>query len=408
MLGETLFQTLQSDRWRRMVPAEATIARLSPLLPMFGITRVANVTGLDTIGIPVVMAVRPNSRSLAVSQGKGLTLAAAKASALMESIEGWHAERITLPLKLGSFEDLCYSHVMVDADRLPRLADSSYTPFKQLLWVEGRSLTRDRGVWVPYEMVHTNYTAQMAPGSGCFQASSNGLASGNHPLEAIVHGLCEVIERDALTLWHLRGAAAQEDTRVDLETVSDPVCRDLIARFGRAGVEVGVWDVTSDVGLPTFLCRIVQSTGDHVATIRPATGCGTHLMKEVALSRALTEAAQSRLTHIAGARDDMPRSAYRQSLDTEIQRSWLDTIRHGRPVRGFNSLPSWGGRSLRADLDEILGRLAKVGLDEVIVVDLSRAELGIPVVRVIVPGLEGVDSSPDYLLGARGRAVIGQ
>lgn len=408
MLGETFLQTLDSPRWRRLVPAEATLARLMPLLPMFGITRLANVTGLDTIGIPVVMATRPNSRALALSQGKGLTLAAAKASALMESVEGWHAERIALPLKLGSFEDLCYSHVMADPERLPRLADTAYTPFTQLLWVEGRSLSRDRGVWVPYEMVHTNYTMQMAPGSGCFQASSNGLASGNHPLEAIIHGLCEVIERDALTLWHLRDPDTQAATRVDLETVSDPVCRDLIARFAKAGVEVGVWDVTSDVGVPTFLCRIVQSTGAHVATIRPATGCGTHLMREIALSRALTEAAQSRLTHIAGARDDMPRSAYRQSLDTELQRSWLETIRHGSPVRDFNTLPTWDGRSLRADLDELLGRLAKAGLDEAIVVDLSRPELGIPVVRVIVPGLEGVDSSPDYLLGARGRAVVGQ
>lgn len=408
MLGETFLQTLQSDRWRRLVPAETTVGRLKPLLPMFGITRLANVTGLDTIGIPVVMAVRPNSRALAVSQGKGLTLAAAKASALMEAIEGWHAERIALPLKLGSFEDLCYSHVLVDPDRLPRFAESTYTPNTQLLWVEGRSLTKDRGVWVPLEMVHTNYTTDLAPGSGCFQASTNGLASGNHPLEAMIHGLCEVIERDALTLWHLLAPAEQEETRVDLETVSDPVCRDLLARFAKAGVEVGVWDLTSDVGLPAFLCRIVQATGDHVATIRPATGCGAHLIREIALSRALTEAAQSRLTHIAGARDDMPRSAYMQSLQTDVQRSWLETIRHGRPIRDFNSLPNWGGRSLQADLDEILSRLAKVGLDEVVAVDLSRPELGIPVVRMIVPGLEGLDKSPSYLLGARGRAVVGR
>ena len=95
-----------TDRWRRIVGAEQTVARLKPLMPVFGITRVANVTGLDTIGIPTVMVLRPNSRALAVSQGKGTSLAAAKASGLMESIESYHAERITLPLKLGSYEDL--------------------------------------------------------------------------------------------------------------------------------------------------------------------------------------------------------------------------------------------------------------------------------------------------------------
>ena len=86
----------------RTVDPAATLARVRPHLQGMGITRIANVTGLDRIGIPVVMACRPNARSLAVSQGKGLTLEAAKASAVMEAIELHHAERIELPLKLGS------------------------------------------------------------------------------------------------------------------------------------------------------------------------------------------------------------------------------------------------------------------------------------------------------------------
>jgi YcaO-like protein with predicted kinase domain len=79
----------------RLIPPAETLARLKPLLPQMGITRLANVTGLDTIGIPVVMSVRPCSRSLSVSQGKGLDLDSAKASAAMESIEGYHAERVS-------------------------------------------------------------------------------------------------------------------------------------------------------------------------------------------------------------------------------------------------------------------------------------------------------------------------
>lgn len=398
---------LQADAWRRIVPAEETVARLKRFLPMFGITRVATLTGLDTVGIPVVMVNRPNSRSLAVSQGKGVTLAAAKASGLMESVEAWHAERIVQPLKIGSFEDLCYSHAMVDPDRLPRLRSSRYTPHTQMLWIEGRSLTRDRSVWVPYEMVHTNYTLPLPSGHGCFQANTNGLASGNHPLEAVIHGLCELIERDALTLWHQKPEEAQDEDRLDLETVADPVCRDLIGRFARAGVEVGVWEITSDIGVPTFLCRIVQAEGEHATGIRPAIGCGTHLVRGIALARALTEAAQSRLTFISGARDDMARADYERMLDPALQRAWLTRIRHGAPMRDFNAVPVWGGRSLRNDLDELLARLARAGIEEPVVVDLTRRELGIPVVRVLAPGLEGVDSSPDYVLGARGRAAAG-
>lgn len=399
--------TLPSVCWRRLVPAEQTVARLRPLLPVFGITRVANVTGLDSIGIPVVMVNRPNSRALAVSQGKGTTVAAAKASALMESIESWHAERPGLLLLPGSYEDLRYSRNLVDPDLLPRTARSTYTPYTQALWAEGQGLMSGKGTWVPYEMVHTNYTLPLPTGHGCFQASSNGLASGNHRLEAVIHGLCEVIERDATTLWRLLPEEAQEETRVDLETVADPACRDLLARFARAGVEVGVWDCTSDVGVPTFLCRIIQADGALGATIRPAVGAGTHLVREIALARALTEAAQSRLTFISGARDDLSRDDYKHFLSPEQQAAWLRRIRHGAPVRDFNTVPTWSGRSLRGDLDSLLDRLARVGITDAIAVDLTRPELGIPVVRVIVPGLEGVDSSADYLLGARGRKARG-
>jgi ribosomal protein S12 methylthiotransferase accessory factor len=395
-----------TERWRRTASPEETLNRLKPLMPVFGITRVANVTGLDTVGIPTVMVLRPNSRALSVSQGKGFTLAAAKASGVMESVESYHAERITLPLKLGSYEDLRYTHALVDVERLPRLASGKFTPFLPLLWVEGRSLATGSGVWVPFEMVHTNYTLPLPTGHGYFQASSNGLSSGNHIVEAIIHGLCEVVERDACALWRLGGEAAQDDTRVDLETVADPVCRDLLARFARAGIEVGVWDATSDVGLPTFACRIVQGGGDHYAANRPAAGFGTHLVKEIALARALTEAAQSRLTHISGARDDLLRDEYEQFLDPAEQARWLNRIRLGSPIRDFNEIAPWHGQSLREDLDEILRRLRAAGLGEAIVVDLTKPEFNIPVVRVIVPGLEGVDHSPDYILGERARAVL--
>ena len=90
----------------RVVAPEKTLERLRPHMARLGITRLANVTGLDRVGIPVVMAMRPNSRSVAVSQGKGVDLDAAKASALMESVESWHAERIAHPTLYGSFDDL--------------------------------------------------------------------------------------------------------------------------------------------------------------------------------------------------------------------------------------------------------------------------------------------------------------
>src|ERR1700683_2893370 len=74
-------------------PATA-LARVLPLAPRMGITRVAVLTGLDVLGVPVVAATRPNSRSIAVHQGKGVTLAAAKASAVMEAVETLHRDKM--------------------------------------------------------------------------------------------------------------------------------------------------------------------------------------------------------------------------------------------------------------------------------------------------------------------------
>ena len=90
----------------RIRSAQATLAAIEPRKHLFGITRVADVTGLDRVGIPVAIAIRPSARSVAVSQGKGIDLASAKVSALMEAIEVWHAENIEAPLVLASIADV--------------------------------------------------------------------------------------------------------------------------------------------------------------------------------------------------------------------------------------------------------------------------------------------------------------
>jgi ribosomal protein S12 methylthiotransferase accessory factor len=391
----------------RVMAPEQTLARVAPFLPIMGITRVANVTGLDAVGIPVVMVTRPNSRSISVSQGKGVTLAAAKASGVMESIESYHAERITLPLKFASFEELRWTHPVVDVDRLPRLSTGSFNPNSPILWIEGQDLLNGGPKWVPFEMVHLNFTVPMAPGHGAFLAGSNGLASGNHKVEAISHAVTVLVERDATTLWRLQDPASQAATRIDLDSIDDPVCRSLIDRFEAAGVAVGVWETTSDVGLPAFLCRIVEREEMPQHSIRPATGMGCHAAREIALSRALTEAAQSRLTFIAGARDDMPRAEYERHLDPAHHARWKAMIVEGAGRRPFHHCPTSIAPTIEADLAHQLDRMRAVGIEEAVAVDLTKPEFGIPVVRVVVPGLEGADESPDYLLGERGLRVLG-
>ena len=389
----------------RLIPPEETLARVSCYLPVMGITRVANVTGLDSVGIPVVMVCRPNSRSVSVSQGKGFNLAAAKVSGIMESIESFHAERIDQPLRLGSFEDLRYKNRVVDVAGLPRLSDSRFTPQTRILWTEARDLFSGDPLLLPYELVHLDYTLPLPSGHGCFAASSNGLASGNHLAEAISHGISEVVERDAITLWHLQGREAQKRSFVELDSIDDPLCRDLLEKFGAAGVMVAVWEITSDVGIPAFLCRILDRQPPPVSTVRPATGMGCHPARHVALLRALTEAAQSRLTFIAGARDDMPRGEYEHFLDRETYDQWRASMAAPSRPRDFAEAPSFEGLTLHEDLDWQLGRLEAVGIEQVAVVDLTKPEFGIPVARVVIPGLEGLDSAK-YRPGARAMSLM--
>ncbi len=390
---------------RTVSPAE-TLARLTPLAPKMGITRVANITGLDFIGIPVVMVCRPNSRSIAVAQGKGLDLTAAKVSGLMEAVETYHAERVSLPLRLASYRALSRTEPVVDVSRLPFSVHSVYADDLAILWVAGQDPNQESDVWIPYELVHTDYTLPLPQGSGCFAANTNGLASGNHRLEAISHGLGEVIERDALTLWKRLDDEACRATVLDLDSVDNPACRQTLERLDRAEVDVMVWDTTSDVGVPTFNCLLV---GRQKFFADPEFGSGCHPDRGVALSRALTEAAQARTTYIAGTRDDFLPELYSEPVRAKRLsdcRALLDSQESGR---SFREIPSFDSATIADDIDWMVRCLGRAGMEQVLVVDLSMPEFGIPVVRVVVPGLEGPDkgSKSDYVPGSRARAMTG-
>lgn len=404
LLDQPLAKRFVRGTHRIVSPAE-TLVRARRLMPVLGITRIANVTGLDTIGLPVVMVCRPNGRSLSVGQGKGLDLDAARASGLMESIESYHAEQIQLPLKLASYEDLRYSHRVVDVSQLPQVAQSRFHTLLPILWIEGFDLIGRVPIWLPFDSVHTNYTLAMRGLQSGFVCSSNGLASGNHLLEAISHGLCELIERDAQMLWNLREEAAHDQTRIDLRSVDDPDCRSVLDRFEQADLAVAVWDMTSDCGLPTYRCRIIERNAHPLRPLFAADGAGCHPVRTVALLRALTEAAQSRLTVIAGSRDDCFRSDYARLADPLLQERIRARMAITPGQRSFRARAEWVAETFNEDITWILRRLAAVGLHQAIVVNLTRAEFGIPVVRIVVPGLEQLQTQVRSPLGQRGRSV---
>jgi len=353
----------------------------------------------------VVMVCRPNARSLSVSQGKGLDLDAARASGLMEATELHHAERITLPVKLATYSQLCFTHRLADVRALPLLEGAAFHPERRILWIESFDLVTEEPVWLPYELVHMDFTVPLPAGSGSFAPSSNGLASGNHLLEAVIHGLCEVIERDAYAVWSVAGARARERTRIDPATVDDPACRGLLEKFQEAEVPVTLWEITSEVGVPVFRCDAEGAAPRSGRPLPRAGGMGCHPSRGVALARALTEAAQSRLTQISGSRDDMFRETYERTFDVDRSPAARAGPTDPRAARSFGDAPDRAFDTFEEELAWLLERLGSAGFERVLVVDLTKEAYGIPVVRVVVPGLEPMPEGPAYVPGPRARAA---
>lgn len=122
--------------------------------------------------------------------------------------------------------------------------------------------------------------------------------------------------------------------------------------------------------------------------------------------RALTEAAQSRLTYISGSRDDLGRNAYECSISETCWQSDFARMEIRGPMRKFLDVPSFDAETFNEDVTWELDRLRSAGIGNILFVDLTRAELGMPVVRIVIPGLEPKRSIADYLPGPRAQVIL--
>ncbi|MFJ8755308.1 YcaO-like family protein [Streptomyces sp. NPDC102441] len=283
-----------------------------PLLMAYGITRVADVTGLDDLGIPVAMAVRPLTRTLSVAQGKGATLAAARVSAAMEAIEVWHGERAVPTAEVRAPADSLDLPYPVTA--LESHPGSLVTGRTVMNWITARSTPDREPVLVPAACVQLGREAHDRWRLHLPSASTNGLASGNTRAEAVVHALAELIERDTISALADRPGRGQL-VDPDPDSVEDEHCAGLIGRLQAAGAWLELWHLPNRFGVPVMSCYLWRE--DQPALL--VSGSGAHLDPHVALSRAITEAAQSRLTQITGSREDIHPAAYRAAVQRSPQ-----------------------------------------------------------------------------------------
>ncbi len=378
----------------RLHDADVTVNRLRPHFSRLGIVRLAEVTGLDCIGIPVWMAVRPNSRTLAVSQGKGITAPHARASAVMEAAEIAIAEDIPATSITATKAALQDSGQIVFDGRmlLMRGADEPEND-ESIEWLEGFDLLQQIPVYVPREVVSLDFTMQRQEWH--YGQSTDGLASGNCLLEAVIHGLCERVERDATELWRFQRDAGVQARCVDPHVFSDSNIDWLAERIASAGFVLRLFDTSSDIALPVFMATISPAT-QHGTYLHfdLAAGYGCHLSPRVAAMRAITEAAQTRITNISGARDDFDPSEYVQRLAPD-----LNVYIHAQPGSDFHfEDPSAVDR---ASLETYLNPLRACGIRSAVAVPLGGEEYGFSVCRVLINELESPAGIRKHRFGGR-------
>lgn len=379
--GDLSFFKLQGTY--RATSPQNTIKKLLPLLAKLEITRIANITGLDNIGIPVITCFRPNAKHLSSSQGKGVTQDLATISAIMESVEGYHIENPPPPKLYGGFLKLSRNYHTVNPSLFVRGIFSNLNLENiKLAWIEAIDIISSKKLLIPHALINLNST-KLHPEYSYFAVSSNGLAAGNNRDEAICHALYELIERDSLQKWKVISSQSRLATQLDINSINNDELMLLITKLRNADIDLKVWDISTSIGIPAYQCAIYERNS--LRKLGVSTGSGAHLSKEVALSRAITEAVQSRVVMISGSRDDIFQDFYiaQSRVNSSISEAFI-----ANGIKDYTDCvsPSFK-QSLSDNLEQIKHILISCGYKQILIFDHTKLEIDIPVVQAFVPGL---------------------
>lgn len=338
-----------------------------------GVTRLADITGLDRIGLPVWQAVRPGGRSLSVHQGKGATPLAARIGALCEAIEAHCAEQVPAD------GPCCPLAALPASERAPEMGDycgeRAEAPGEDepVRWCLATDHATGRGRYLPHALVSLDYrTGLPSP----FDRTSSGLGVGATASDALVTALLEIIERDAVGEWNRLTEAERLATSVDLDGIPFDWFRAWRDRLASLAVDLQVFRIESIAGIPVFKC-LIGGVEEFGPSYRRFAGMAADGDAEVALFGALAEALQSRLTVIAAVRDDF--------LPDFYARSTPERRAAGGPPRGTRPWQAEG--PLADDPDRIADSLAASGFPGIVFRRLDEDLPGVAVVKAFVPGL---------------------
>jgi ribosomal protein S12 methylthiotransferase accessory factor len=399
----------------RAVPLTQTLALIPELRERFGITRVADITHLDRIGIPVMSAVVPDSADvISIYNGKGTTRESALAGAVMEAVERQVAAAPRLPVFTRD------ARAFLGA--IDRGGRTQLTHERELPVVAGTDLLTGDAIDVPLALVQCPWPGKRV----VFGDSSNGLAAGNTFDEAVYHAVCELLERH---LWAVAHALGYLRPRAILSRfaggrppipvlIDDPVASEielptgfaavdaLVGRIRQAGFALSVRAFERDAFPILILATIADPAGGESSA---HTGHGCSWSPEHAAIRALTEAAQSRAADFLAAREDL-RHHDDPAVSPYAQRRTFG-VPYGRwhydapaPTRALSSFTDRSTSDVACDVNQIVTALRQVDAGPVALVDLTPEGLPVHVVRAVAPRLESVASGDRY--GPAVRAIL--
>ena len=380
----------------RSCTAGETFSKVSPYLARLGITRIARHTDLDRIGVPVWGAYVPNAKAIVIAQGKGLTDEVAKTSAVMEAVERVIATRPACGGEELSVTELSQRCVKVHKlDCLLAAGAMEIGVDERMHWTPARSLVDGNDVWVPFDAIHLDRTIV----NSRYWLSSDGLSAGNTQDEATLHGLLERVERDAITLWEVRSLAKRYECKIALRHINDLEVVSLVQRIEQAGLELAMFDITSDLGVPTMVALLAPRRPQARRDLRHIDitfGAGASFSPGGAMLRAITEAVQSRMTYISGARDDILPDMFTQPALADHIAAFV------APAQKMHTdIPSLTVSSINHALKTLVSRLADKGVEHMLAIELAPDWLPVSVVKVIVPELENPDGARRQHFGMR-------
>jgi ribosomal protein S12 methylthiotransferase accessory factor len=354
----------------------ARVSIASEVAAACGVTRLADITGLDRIGVPVWQAVRPMSRSVSVHQGKALDAASAKLGACMEAIECHHAEQWQGERRVAAYSNL------PERERLPRpddcaLARGTAGP-EPIAWTPVAVLGSPGSLWVPSAAVSLDFCRPRPPWVDC---GSNGQGAGFDVEFAGRKALLELIERDALRAWLGKSFVDRARDGVALPSIGFDWFQRLREGLERLRIRLRLFALSAVVPVPVFLTELTdlafESRGLPIVT-----GVCADIHPETALKGAVTEAAQCRLTEIAGARDD---------LDPHRPETASNAIGLALPLPRTAPLAAFerwlAAPPLAGGVDSLVSMLSDAGYPLIGRVELSPRGSPVRTVKMFAPGL---------------------